>query len=238
MHPRHLQGFSLIEVLLALLLGLVLVAGVAAWGVAHIGEQRRLIAQARLSLDLRAALDLAVRDLRRAGHWGAAERGVWDGSTTLPAPNPYVGLHPAAGDSGASLGHAYSRDLSENGSVDANERYGLRLNAGSGALEWRMSGAAIAPGNADQWQALTDPALLQIVRLQITHEADSQSLLSHCARTSCPDPDDLSCPPRLVIHRVALLLEGRDPHAPEVQRSLRGSVRLRNDEVQGACPGP
>jgi prepilin-type N-terminal cleavage/methylation domain-containing protein len=233
---RQQQGFSLIEVLLALLLGLVLVAGVVTWGVAHIGEQRRLIAQARLSLDLRAALDLATRDVRRAGHWGTAERGVWSGADSPPTANPYTGVHPAAGSS-TSLGHAYSRDPTENGRVDANERYGLRLNAGTGALEWRMSGAAIAPGTGDQWQALTDPALLQIVNLQITHESDSLSLLAHCARTTCPDPGDATCPPKLVIHRVTLLLEGRDPHAPDLRRSLRSSVRLRNEEVQGACPG-
>jgi len=236
---RALRGFGLIEILLTLTFGLLLVAAITSWSVAHIGEQRRLLAQARLSQDLRAVIDLVGRDLRRAGHWGHAERGVWTGGEGAPTPNPYVGLHPGVGTPSTSLGHAYSREADDNGLVDANERYGLRLNTSSGALEWRVSGAALPPGTGDQWQALTDPAALQVTQLQIRHEVDSVDLLAHCARSTCPSPTDPAaptCPPRLLLHRVTITLEGRDARDATLRRSLRETLRLRNEEVQGACP--
>lgn len=237
---RTLRGFGLIEILLTLTFGLLLVAAIGSWSAAHIGEQRRLLAQARLSQDLRAVIDLVGRDLRRAGHWGHAERGVWTGSDTPPTPNPYTGLYPGAGaPPSTSLGHAYSREADDNGLVDANERYGLRLNPTSGALEWRVSGAALAPGSGDQWQALTDPAALQVTQLQIRHEVDSVDLLAHCARATCPSPADPAapvCPPRLLLHRVTITVEGRDARDATLRRSLRETLRLRNEEVQGACP--
>lgn len=234
--PHHVPGFSLIEVLLALALGLLLVGSVVSGVIAHIGEQRRLLAQARLSQDLRAVMDLASRDLRRAGHWGLAERGAPAEPGRLPEPNPYTGLHPAAGATAAAVGHAYSRDAEENGVVDANERFGLRLNGNTGALEWRVSGAALAPGSGDQWQAVTDPALLRVTELEIRHEADRVDLLAQCPSDHCADPADPDCPPRLLIHRVTLTIEASDVRDPTVRRRLRNTLRLRNEELQGACP--
>jgi type II secretory pathway component PulJ len=236
---RALRGFGLIEILLTLSFGLLLVAAIGSWSVAHIGEQRRLLAQARLSQDLRAGADLVARDLRRAGHWGHAERGVWTGGDTAPAPNPYAGLHPGAGTPSTSLGHAYSREADDNGVLDGNERYGLRLNPANGALEWRVAGAALAPGAGDQWQALTDPAALQVTQLLIRHEVDSLDLLGHCAQAACPTPAAPAapaCPPRLLLHRVTITLEGRDARDATLRRGLRETLRLRNEEVQGACP--
>lgn len=229
-------GFSLIEMLLALLLGLVLVGGVASWAITHVGEQRRLLAQARLGQDLRAVIDLASRDLRRAGYWGQAELGTPAEPGQAPRPNPYIGLHPSAGSTAAALGHAYSRDATENGSVDANERFGLRLNAGTGALEWRVSGGALAPGTGDQWQALTDPTLLRVTMLEVRHDSDRIDLLAQCPLDRCPSPSGPDCPPRLLIHRVTLTVEASDARDASVRRRLRSTLRLRNEELQGACP--
>lgn len=234
-HPTC-SGFGLIETLLALALGLALVVTVTAWSLAHIAEQRRLLTQARLAQDLRSAMDLALRDLRRAAFWGQAERGVWLPGVQEPSANPYTGVLPAAGSGAAALAHQYSRDTAENGSVDANERFGLRVNATTGALEWRVAGGALAAGSGDQWQALTDPALVTITRLQTNHDVATIDLIGHCAVDRCPDSTDPTCPPRLLIHRIRLDLEGQDTRDAQVHRRLQGLVRLRNDEVQGACP--
>lgn len=238
LRPRQGQGFSLVETMLALAFGLLLVAGIGAWVVEHLGEQRRLLAEARLGQELRAVVDLLARDLRRAGHWGQAERGVWSGdpAAPAPAPNPYRGLYPAAGDSGSAVGHAYSRDAVENDRADANEHFGLRLNPGSGALEWRVAGSAVAPGQGDQWQALTDPAQLRVTALVLRHEAQAIDLLAHCPLPRCDDPDDADCPPRLWLRQVSIWIEAGDPREPGLRRSLGHRLRLRNEELQGACP--
>lgn len=235
---RSARGWSLVELMLAVVLGLFVCGALGAFAVQHIGEQRRLIAQSRLAQELRAALDLAVRDLRRSAYWGEAERGVWQAPAgPAPTANPYAGLHPPAGTQAAALGHAYSRDSRENGQVDANERFGLRINTSTQALEWRISGAALAPGSGDQWQALSDPAAVRIDVLDVHHDSEEIDLASACASSDCTGASGV-CPPRLVIHHVSLQLGGRDARDDSVRRTLHARVRLRNEERVGACPTP
>jgi type IV pilus assembly protein PilW len=238
---RRSAGFGLVELLLAVALGLVLVAGLLGLAVGHLTEQRAVSSRARLSQDLRASLDLALRDARRGGWWGQAELGVWDGDDRPPSRNPYGGLLPEVDastglGSGTWLAHRYSRDSRENQAADANEHFGLRLNRST--LEWRVSGAALASNAGDQWQALTDPNQVQVSALTVSQRAIQIDLLAECGLASCPDPGDTNCPPRLVIRHVDLRLQGQDLRDSTAQRQLRGAVRLRNEEIQGACPTP
>lgn len=239
--PCRCGGFGLIEVLLAVALGLVLVAGLLGLVVAHLTEQRAVMARTRLSQDLRAGLDLALRDVRRGGWWGQAEAGIWEGDDRLPARNPYGGLLPPSDantglGSGSVLAHRYSRDSRENHSADSNEHFGLRLQRGN--LEWRVGGAALTPSSSDQWQALTDPGQVQVDGLAVTQRTVRIDLLAECGLTTCPDPDDPDCPPQLLIRHVDLRLQGQDARDSRARRGLQGAVRLRNEEVQGACPAP
>lgn len=238
---RPCGGFGLVELLLAVALGLVLVAGLLGLVVAHLTEQRAVMARTRLSQDLRAGLDLALRDARRGGWWGQAELGVWHGDGRQPGRNPYGGLLPPSDadtglGSGSMLAHRYSRDSRENHSADSNEHFGLRLQRGN--LEWRVGGAALAPSTGDQWQALTDPGQVQVTGLAVTQRTVRIDLLAECGLTSCPDPDDPDCPPRLLIRHVDLRLQGQGLRDGAARGELRGAVRLRNEEVQGACPPP
>lgn len=229
-------GLGLIEIMVAIALGLFLVASVAALVVGQLAEQRRLLLESRLSQDLRATADLIVRDLRRAGHWGSAERGVWSGGTAAPEVNPYAGLHPGAGSSATSLGYSYSRDISEDQISSSNEKFGFRLNTNTRAFELRMAGNEIVPGSGDQWQPLTDPNLLRITRWQVRHESQVVSLLGHCAQPVCPTGSS-TCPPTARLRQIHIELDAADTRDSSVQRSLVTRVRLRNDEVSGACPG-
>jgi type IV pilus assembly protein PilW len=235
MQPRQ-NGLGLIEIMVAIALGLFLVASVAALVVGQLAEQRRLLLESRLNQDLRATADLIVRDLRRAGHWGSAERGVWSGGAVVPQSNPYAGLHPGAGISAASLGYSYSRDISEDQASSSNEKFGFRVNANTQAFELRMGGNNLVPGNGDQWQPLTDPSLLRITRWQVRHESQAVSLIGHCAGQVCPTGSS-TCPPTWWLRQVHIELEASDARDSSVRRSLVTQVRLRNDEVSGACPG-
>ncbi|MEY8878424.1 MAG: PilW family protein [Leptothrix sp. (in: b-proteobacteria)] len=240
MAHRTSRGLGLVEILVAIALGLFVTASVATLVVSQLNEQRLLLQEARLGQDLRATVDLIARDLKRAGHWGSAERGIWSGQSGAPPANPYAGLHPAAGTAATtaatSLGYRYSRDVSENQVADSNEAFGFRINANTNAFELRLAGNAVVPGTGDQWQALTDPALLRITRWQVQHELRSVSLLSHCAEPTCP-ASSTTCPPVWQRHVVRIDLEARDARDASVRRSLATEVLLRNDEVSGSCPG-
>lgn len=218
--PEH--GFTLVELLVGLALGLLVVAAGTLLLAQQLREQRALLVEARLMQDLRTAADLVARDLRRAGHWGDAAAGVAGPGDAAVRSNPYTALSPDAAASDAAS-FRYSRDATENHAVDANEQFGFRLRRG--VLEMQL-------GNAN-WQALTDAGALTVTHFSVTPLAQSIDLQAQCQRP-CPS-GATACPPRLEVRSLALRLVARSATAPDVVRGLSHEVRLRNDRIVGAC---
>lgn len=233
---RHQHGLSLVELLLACALAVGLGAATLALTAQQIEAQQRLQREIRLEQELRAAADLIVRDLRRAGHRGDAGEVAARAGQGLGSPaNPYAGLALGGTLPGLALGHAYSRDLVEDGSVAGNERFGLQWQPADGTLEWRLSGSALAPNPRDAWQALVDPARVQVTGLTIRLDEERQALLDWCPGAgTCSSPT--GCPPERIRRQVRLWLQARDRQDARVQRAIEVRARLRNDEVRGACP--
>lgn len=225
-HPpgQPSRGFSLVELLIAMALGLFLVGqGLAMLGT-HLLESRHVTLQARLVQDLRSAALALARDLRRAGHWGDAEAGMYQDDTPARA-NPYQALAPGSAASDAARMH-YSRDETENHRIDANEAFGYRL---------RNRGIDVLLGGS--WQTITDAGSVRVTALQVTPDISETELPGLCERP-CPDPapDASTCPPRIRVTRLDIEISGESPALTGVSRTLRTSARVRNDAVIGACP--
>lgn len=232
---RH-AGTSLIELLVALALGLLLAAGTLRLAAGHIDTQRRQWLESRLTQDLRAAVELIARDVRRAGYWGDAGQAVHaaaDRPGQRPA-NPYRGVVVTGPPATPWLGYSYSRDLTEDNLNSNQEKFGLRLNPATQVIEWRLSGSAVAPDERDHWQALTDPALLRVTRLAVRLDEQRQSLLAQCPVPTCGATTD--CPPERLQRRVQVDVEARDAQDARITLRLSVTARLRNDEVRGDCP--
>ncbi|MFM2340560.1 MAG: hypothetical protein RLZZ592_213 [Pseudomonadota bacterium] len=235
--PRQRQrGLGLVELLLACALAIGLGAATLALAAQQIEAQQRLQREIRLEQELRAAADLIVRDLRRAGHRGDAAEAAARASLGRDSPtNPYAGL--ALGSDGASraVGHAYSRDLVEDGMVAGNERFGVQWQPADGTLEWRLSGSALTPGPRDAWQSLVDPARVQVTDLTIRIDEERQALLDWCPHAGACSSQN-GCPPERISRQVWLRLQAQDRQDARLQRTIEVRARLRNDEVRGACP--
>jgi type IV pilus assembly protein PilW len=221
----HVQqrGLSLVELLVGLVLGLFIAAAAATLLAAQLREQRSLAVENRLMQDLRTASDVVVRDLRRAGYWGAAASGIWTPGASGVTVNPYATLSPAAAASDAA-NFRYSRDAVENHIVDSNEEFGLRLR--SGAIELLLG--------AGNWQSLTDAGTLVVTGFSIAPTTQEVSLEAHC--TAPCAAGSTTCPPRQQVRSLAVVVRARSAVDPSVVRSLRSEVRVRNDAVTGACP--
>lgn len=222
---RHIagagRGFTLVELLVGLALGLLVVAGGGALMASQLREHRALILEARLMQDLRTAADLIARDLRRAGYWGDAGAGAWTEAAQARA-NPYAALAPdAAASDAASL--RYSRDAIENHIVDGNEQFGFRLR--NRAIEIQL-------GNGN-WQALTDATLLAVTQFVITPRQEVIALAAACP-TPCPTESE-TCP-RQVLRSLSLAISAHALADAGVTRSVQALVRVRNDALAGACP--
>lgn len=215
---RRQRGVSLVELLVGGAIGLLVTSAAAKLFVEHVRDNRRLLLDARLHQDLRAATDLVARDLRRAGYWQQALAGT----THPPRPNPYRVITPgaAAADSAA---YSFSRDDIEDDVVDVSEATGFRLSQGSLQV---LSGGG--------WQSLTDANVLRITRFSVTPEVRSIPLGSWCA-TAC-DPAAGPCP-SLGLRSYRLQIGGEAAGDATVRREIHESVRVRNDALgDGSCP--
>lgn len=217
--PSDQRGLSVVELLVGSTVGLLIATGATQLFVEHLRDNRRLLLEARLHQDLRAATDLIARDLRRAGYWRHAAAGL----ASPDRLNPYQAITPDGGSVAESTTYSFSRDDVENHVIDLNEATGFRLSQGS--LQTLTGG---------HWQSLTDPAVLRVTRFAITPEL-RQVPLGHLCRPAC-SAAEAGCP-SLTVRRYRLEVHGESATDAAVQRQIHEAVQVRNDALSGAtCP--
>jgi type IV pilus assembly protein PilW len=221
---RGSRGASLVELMIGLALGLFIVAAASMAITTQLDDQRRLMMAAQVEQDLRAAVDLIARDLRRTGYWQDSAREL---PATGSAANAYGSVNAGSTERpGTSVTYTYSHDDpgEENGAVDLNDQTGAKLDGGVIKL---LSGGT--------WQALTDADTVKVDHFQVAMDTQTVSLAGYCA-APCP-PGAASCPPTQQVRSVTIAIDAHAAHDPSITRSLRTTVRLRNDRIVGACAG-
>jgi prepilin peptidase dependent protein B len=226
------SGISIVELLIGVAIGLIVVAGGLTLLANFTNENRRLLLEARLNQDLRAAMDLVTRDIRRAGHWQGATGGIWvEGGPATPPQNNYRFFYQSAcnasplgasapSPAAAASSVCYTLAGNTDNVVDANEYYGF--HASGGILYAVIAGSAQQP--------VTDPATIRIDSFAVTPNPQTISMAGYC-RTTCT----VNCP-RVIVREFDILLEGTSPSDASLRRQLRSSVRVRNDYYDGQCP--
>ena len=223
MNTLRQRGLTMIELLIGMAVGLFIVAASTGLLTGNLRENRLLLIESRLMQDLRSAADIITRDLRRAGYWAAANAGVRGDGIAPVLANPYVEVTPG-GAAADTVSFRFSRDTTENNTVDSNEQFGFRLR--NGAIELQLG--------AGNWQALTDPATLTVTEFRVTPTVEEIDLAGFCP-SPCPAGSS-TCPPRQQVRSLALLIGGRATADAKLTRSVRSQVRLRNDPIVGVCP--
>jgi type IV pilus assembly protein PilW len=208
------RGLSLVELLVGIAVALVVVAASLKAFTGHVVHVRHMLLEARVEQDLRAATDIIVRDLRRAGYWQHASRDV-------ATPNPYGDL---VVEPPSEIAYTWSQDDEENNVVDSKEHHGFKLS------DHVLRGIDGHGG----WQPMTDPAVVQVTDLSfVTHERIEPlgQLCSPACAASNP-----ACP-NVVVREVEVQLAARATADPQVRRKAVERVRLRNDHLPvAACP--
>lgn len=229
MKAGPLRGLSLVELLVALALGLATVAAVAALLVAQIGEHQRLLADVRLMQDLRTMSDLVARELRRAGHW--------PGDDLSGQSSPQAALWPPAGSpAAAAVGYSYARGPNADAApAVAADFHGFRLNTRTQVLQMRQSGAAVAPADGDSWQPLNDPQAVRVTAFSVVHQTQSEPLRQHCDAEACP-AGSAACEPVWTASFFDIQISASDARDPALARTLRTQVRPRSGRRVGQCP--
>lgn len=231
------HGFSLVEMMVATLIGMMLLTGITFIFTHTVKANTETLKSAHLHQELRAIMDILIQDIRRSGYWSKAVCSV----------NPNI-LFPdtvaeyCAGEAGQQNPFdvmaisedkdciLYNYDATPNGILDTvpnkndipDERFGFRLNAG--AVEMRQAGADCDTGG---WQDVSDPRSITITRLEF-NSGNSNSVNIH---TNVG---------RIITREINIVLEGRLKHDPAIVRTIISGVRVRNDRFcpsTGQCQG-
>ena len=240
------RGFSLVELMVGITIGLIVTAGASVVAVNQINEHRRLMLETQVQQDLRAAADLLQQDMRRAGFRGIPQLGVWQPASGVGTPlevpaqsasaSPYaaVSVTNSVTDTGGlrTLEYKYARK-NEGGTYSSgdaplsNEYFGVRWDKGKHTLYLKLG----KTNGQDNWQPITDPDTVQIINFEIQVVEQSFGLGEFC-ENSCVG----STCPQQSIRRVEFKIRGRAVHDSNVVRTLTGVERIRADTVTGACP--
>lgn len=230
----HARGFSLIELMVALALGLIVSIAIVAFTMSSFRSNGQFVLSARLTQELRNTMDLMTRDLRRAGYNESAMSAMGGGSASPFAPMSILTSHTEGGGEADCIIYAYDRkegtagvlDVS-NGEVRGIRRKSVKVNGVDvGVIEYAESSGSNKPkcdgdtadytefppacDTTSTWCSLSDPSILNITSLTLT---DSGSTIG----TS------------LALREIGVKLEGQLRNDTSYTRVVDTSVRVRSD---------
>ena len=215
------KGFTLIELLVAATISLIAITGMVLMMSNTIGTTTDTIANARLTNELRSAMMLLTRDLRRANISDSYMECIATGDVLCPEVIDTVSV--TSGASGC-VGYSYER-------LDGTAVSGaFRLS--NGVLQMRTDATSCAD-SANSWQALTDGDVMTIDSFLV--EETSGAELGYTQAISA----NLS----QRVRKLRFTLEGTICHARDANgctqsttRSVSNVVRIRNDIMFDPTP--
>jgi type IV pilus assembly protein PilW len=210
---------SLVEMMVGVAIGLFLVAAAATLVSNQLTDNRRLMIETQVQQDLRAAMDIITRQLRRAGAVGdSATRGMAarDGSQTagqkLTSCSANVDCATLVAPNASEVSFYFVLSTSEQGPFGFKLENGvIKTNSGAGG-----------------WQELTDGNTLRVDSLQIVESSTDSATLP------CPKPcasGTVDCWPKLEVRTIKVTIAAHASADAGIIRELTGEVRLRNDRV-------
>ncbi len=194
---RRQKGTTLVELLIGMVVGLLVATGALSVLLLSLQAQGDTIKLARLNQDLRAMLDVMVRDIRRAGFATDdpentlifIETNPFFDSTSANATTD-IFVYDYAGGTDNCIVYSYNRNL--NTEVDANERLGFRL-ASDGDLEMRRGGSSNENCSNGSWETFTEPEVevtTLTFALTTTASLNVSSMVTDSDGDGCYDGDD------------------------------------------------
>lgn len=248
---KNAKGFTLVEIMIALLLGLMIVGTTIALYIGTINNSNDTLKAARLNHDLDSAMSLMMNDIKRAGYWGEAviASDSRDNPFTVRPDTDIQIRNLSSPETAVDPGDCilYSYDADGDGDVDDNEYYGFRLDNNS--IDIRKSGQDNddCDDSDDSWEEMILGDQLNIQSLQFsllpqgtltatTRCMNFSAVPATTFNTTCDVADNTSgniASGDLVIEKrvVNIVITGVLDDDTTVRKSLTGSVQVRNDKI-------
>jgi type IV pilus assembly protein PilW len=207
-----MHGFSLTELMVGSLVGLLVIAGALQLYMLNLRGTTDNLRLSRLNQELRATLELLRNDLRRAGYW-AIEPGAAN-----PADNPFQadGVDVRLGQAGVGPSGTAGPNTS-----NANlEQFGFRLRAGQ--VQMRNGGGTF-DCTSGSWQAVTEQDTeITAFGFEIAQDCiNLRDLAQPCAIDE----------PALLRRRVHIAIDGRSRSDNGIVQQLDSTVVVANDKL-------
>lgn len=218
-------GFSLMEMMISIVVGLVVVGGVISIFASAIKSHSDNLRMTRLNQELRTTMNLMTSELRRAGFWGRGGITATLGSPTTANRFDGIVISPARDCI------TFRYDADNDGNLIASENQGFRLNGD--AVEMR-SGNSLCSDSG--WIDITDPNAIVITDLAfsltpnatVDVDVDGMDGDVPCRPTSGCPPGIVSVPPTLqnvTVREIDITLTGRLAGDASVTRTIQETVR-------------
>lgn len=251
---RNQSGFSLIELMVSLVAGMIVVGAVLAFALSSIRSNSEYVRSTRLTLELRTNLQTAVEDLRRAGFDQNAMKYI-SRPPTFTEASPFSRIFLST-DNDCVI-YAYDRadpdDVDagalnfENGEVRGLRRAVREVNGRQvGVLEMAESTATAHPVcsgaspdysttpascSSNGWCPVSDPRVIDITQFQIANMLTATSGVPGLI----PNPPSAPNLLPMQIRKMRVTLTGALLAEPGVSRSISTDVRVRADCVRSAA---
>lgn len=248
---HHQAGISLIELMIGSVVGLIVIAATVATYIAIARSGSEILASAKLNAELRAAMDMMVRDIRRAGSWTATLASREDGANPFTLRTGALITDINIFDSGKAIQFSYNGSFlgSANGTVfgyrvDDKAIKTLQCNIGASPSALCNTGAII-DNTTHVWEKLSDENNVVIDSLTFQTVGSrclnlTQAGLTWVSLASSTVPACDSSTPGYVAatkdrlfekRQIKVRLEGKLKRREEFTMVLEQSVLLANDRI-------
>lgn len=215
--PRSLRGFSLIELMVAITLGLIVMGSLVTFTVSMVSANSANIRMTRLTQDLRTSMNIATREVRRSGY----DSGSVNTALTSNDPSGYLDLE--VDEANSCVTYTYDR-----GDATTESR-GFRL--GAGALQMKVGSGAtpISCTSADGWENVSDPNVVTIT--EFTPRLFETRFCGELGEYKDETGTDYAVLARGGVRTLAVCVKGNLNADPGISRHVGDLIRLRAEEL-------
>ncbi len=241
---RNQLGFTLVELMTSMLLGLVILGGVITVFTNTVATNNSTLQTTRLNQELRSIMEMISSDLRRAGYFHNAHCTTAARNLSAVAAADSASCSDGIGTEGAGQSNPFSpieiathledRDCilfrydyensagtaaMPDGILQMSEHYGYKRdtdNKGIGFISRRFAGAACEAGG---WRRLSNPAMSDITTV-IFDSTGSYTLTT---------ADGL-----ISVRSITITISGQLVSDSAISSTLRSTISISNDRY---CPG-
>lgn len=214
------KGFTLIELMLGIIIGLFIIGAVGAVYISTIRGSADTVRHARLNHDLETAMTLMVNDIRRSGYWGGAISGA------VSELNPFMLAATKVNRPSASC-ILYSYDGDGDAAVDTDEYYGFKLDNGTIRMRLGGVGANTTDCTSGIWGTgeIIDGDEINITALVITLTSTCINVTQ--STTACTGSGD-----KIVeLRQVDISLTAQLVDDATVSKTVTDSTIIRNNRI-------